>query len=144
MTSLTPWIINVAASDISAGLHRDPGPNSMLISIVDPGSWRPTPKHSFKEQHNFEFLDIEATDECFEESWRVSDADAEQLVSLLKRALSENINVIVHCFVGICRSGAVCEVGVTMGFQDEFTYRIPNTLVKSKMLKVLEGGLNLC
>jgi len=57
-----PWIENVAAADIPTGFHHDAGPNSMLISIVDPASWRPEAKHQFKERHNFEFLDIEEKD----------------------------------------------------------------------------------
>jgi hypothetical protein len=68
---------------------------------------------------------------------KISDADAERLVRLLQRALENKMNVVVHCFAGICRSGAVCEVGVMMGFQDTGRFRSPNLLVKHKMMKVL-------
>ena len=47
------------------------------------------------------------------------------------------MNVIVHCTAGICRSGAVTEIGVQMGFDDVGRYRQPNLLVKHKMSKVL-------
>lgn len=45
-----PWIENVAASDIPIGFHHNAGSNSMLISIVDPASWRPEAKHEFKDR----------------------------------------------------------------------------------------------
>jgi rhodanese-related sulfurtransferase len=47
------------------------------------------------------------------------------------------MNVVVHCHAGICRSGAVCEVGVMMGFTDCERFRAPNLLVKHKMMRVL-------
>lgn len=131
------WIENVAASDIPTRFHHEAGENSMLISIVDPASWRPTPAHQFKEIHNFEFLDVERDDHVIDEAMKISDADAERLVGLLRHALDNHMNVVVHCFAGVCRSGAVCEVGVMMGFQDTGRFRSPNLLVKHKMMKVL-------
>jgi hypothetical protein len=47
------------------------------------------------------------------------------------------MNVVVHCHAGICRSGAVCELGVMMGFNDCERFRMPNLLVKHKMMRVL-------
>jgi hypothetical protein len=52
------------------------------------------------------------------------------------------MNVVVHCFAGICRSGAVCEGGVMMGFNDTERYRSPNLLVKHRMMKVLGWTYN--
>jgi predicted protein tyrosine phosphatase len=132
-----PWIENVAASDIPTGFHHDAGPNSMLISIVDPASWRPTAKHQFKERHDFEFLDVEEKDEVLEEAMKCSQDQANQLVGLLQYALANRMNVVVHCYAGICRSGAVCEVGVMMGFDDTERFRSPNLLVKHRMMKAL-------
>ena len=132
-----PWIENVAADDIPKRFHHEAGPNSMLISITDPASWRPTPAHEFKERHDFEFLDVERDDHVDDEAMKISDADAERLVRLLEHALANKMNVVVHCFAGICRSGAVCEVGVMMGFDDTGRFRSPNLLVKHKMMKVL-------
>jgi len=132
-----PWIENVAASDIPIGFHHDAGPNAMLISIVDPASWRPEAKHQFKERHNFEFLDVEENDQVLEESMKCSQEQANELVRLLQHALDNRMNVVVHCFAGICRSGAVCEVGVMMGFDDTERFRSPNLLVKHRMMKAL-------
>lgn len=132
-----PWIENVAAADIPARFHHNAGENSMLISIVDPASWRPTPAHNFKEIHNFEFLDVEETDQVLDEAMRCSQEQAAELVRLLQHALDNRMNVVVHCFAGICRSGAVCEVGVMMGFDDTERFRQPNLLVKKRMMKAL-------
>jgi len=132
-----PWIENVAAADIPIGFHHAAGENSMLISIVDPASWRPTPAHKFKEIHNFEFLDIEKNDECLDEAMRCSQEQANELVQLLQHALANRMNVVVHCYAGVCRSGAVCEVGVMMGFEDTGRFRSPNLLVKHRMMKAL-------
>jgi len=136
-----PWIENVAAADIPTGFHHDVGPNSMLISITDPAGWRPEAKQQFKERHNFEFLDAEDNDR-FPEEAKISDTQAEQIVALLKRALENRMNVVVHCMAGICRSGAVVEVGVMMGFNDTEKYRQPNLRVKHKLMKQLGWTYN--
>lgn len=132
-----PFIQNVGAADIPIGNHINPGENSMLIQISDPGSSKPEPKHVFKERHYFEFLDVERDDEVIDESVRCSPQQGAQLASLLQRALKEDMNVIVHCYAGICRSGAVAEVGVILGFDDTNTFRLPNLLVKHNMLRAL-------
>lgn len=131
-----PWIQNVALSDIPNRYHIDAGENSMLIQIVDPGMEFPIPKHRFKETHRFEFLDLERDDK-FGEEFKITDYQAAKLVELLQHALSNRMNVVVHCVAGVCRSGAVCEVGVMLGFKDTETFRSPNLLVKHKMMKAL-------
>lgn len=132
---MAPWIQNVALVDVPRGFHIAPGINAMLIQIVDPGMTFPEPKYQFREVHQFEFLDLEAAD--FGDQFKITDDQASRLVALLQRALEARMNVIVHCVAGVCRSGAVCEVGVMMGFRDTEAYRSPNLLVKHKMMKVL-------
>jgi predicted protein tyrosine phosphatase len=132
-----PWIQNVAATDVSSGFHFDAGPNSMLISIADPAGWRPNAKHQFKERHDFEFLDVEKNDIVLEEAMRCSQDQANELVRLLQHALDNSMNVVVHCTAGICRSGAVTEIGVMLGFDDTEKFRSPNLLVKHRMMKAL-------
>ena len=132
-----PWIENVALADIAKGHHYAAGENSMLIQIVDPGMEFPKPRHRFKGIHQFEFLDIEADDYTINEDFRCSDAQAAELVRLLQYALANRMNVVVHCVAGVCRSGAVCEIGVMMGFDDTEAFRSPNLLVKHKMMKIL-------
>jgi hypothetical protein len=132
-----PWIENVAAIDIPKGHHHAAGPNSMLISISDPAGWKPVAFHDFKERYNFEFLDIERDDFALDEAMRCSQEQANELVRLLQHALANRMNVVVHCTAGICRSGAVVEVGVMLGFDDTERFRSPNLLVKHRMMKAL-------
>ena len=131
------WIQNVALADIPKKHHIAVGENSMLIQIVDPCMEFPTPAHKFKEVHQFEFLDLEKDDMPDAEEFKITDEQAAELVRLLQHALDNHMDVIVHCVAGVCRSGAVCEVGVMMGFQDTEVFRSPNLLVKHKMMKVL-------
>ena len=109
---------------------------SMLIQIADPATFFPTPKKEFKEIHQFEFLDAEDSD-GFPDECKISDDQAKQIVGLLQHALDNSMNVLVHCHAGICRSGAVVEVGSMMGFTPTDRYRQPNLRVKHKMMKVL-------
>jgi len=132
-----PWIQNVALADIPKKHHIAVGDNSMLIQIVDPAMQFPTPAHKFKEVHQFEFLDVEQDDFVIEETMRCSQQQADELVKLLQHALDNRMDVVVHCVAGICRSGAVCEVGVMMGFDDTKVFRSPNLLVKHRMMKTL-------
>ncbi len=130
------WIQNVSMSDIKQGFHIDPGFNSMLIQIVDPAYEFPVPKYAFREVHQFEFLDAER-DDNFPDEAKITDEQAKQLTDLLLKAYGQRMNVIVHCHAGVCRSGAVCELGVMLGFRDTESFRSPNLLVKHKMMKAL-------
>jgi hypothetical protein len=139
-----PWIENVALVDIPKGFHHDCGNNSMLIQISDHDMAFPTPKHQFKEVHQFTFLDIEEDGMTNTgggyidlSEFAITDEQAAELVRLLQHAWENRMNVVVHCHAGICRSGAVCEVGVMMGFNDCERFRSPNLLVKHKMMRVL-------
>ena len=132
-----PWIENVAKGDIVTGFHYAAGENSMLIGINDPAGWPPTAKHQFRERHNFEFLDIELNDFALDEEMRCSQEQANELVRLLQHALENKMNVVVHCHMGVCRSGAVAEIGVMLGFDDVGRWRSPNLLVKHRMMSAL-------
>ena len=132
------WIQNIAYRDVQNGTHMDPGPNCMMINIVDPAHEYPVPKYQCTELHRFEFLDLENADDMPDAvEFMITDVQAAQLVALLQRALNKSMNVIVSCHAGICRSGAVAEVGVMMGFEDAKAFRAPNLRVKHKMLRAL-------
>ena len=132
------WIENVSWKDAENGWHTDMGVNSMLIQIADPATFFPEPKKAFKDIHQFEFLDAEDNEvDRYGEEPLISDSQAETLVDLLKYAYENKMNVLVHCHAGICRSGAVVEVGTMMGFTPTNRYRQPNLRVKHKMMKAL-------
>ena len=132
------WIQNCAADDIPKGFHVAVGENSMLIQIMDTAtSWWPKPKHQFREVHKFEFLDVEEKDHVDDEVMKCSQEQANELVRLLQHAKDNRMDVIVHCYAGICRSGAVADVGIQLGFQDTERFRAPNLLVKHRMMRAL-------
>lgn len=131
-----PWIENVSRLDIIAGNHSAPGNNTILIQISNPASDFPAPAAQFCETHQFEFLDIESAESELGE-FAITDQQAEAIVEILQSALARNLNVIVHCHAGICRSGAVAEVAHIMGFDTTGRYRQPNLLVKYKLMHVL-------
>ena len=135
-----PWIENVSAADIPRGHHCDAGPNSMLIQIADPAGWFPTSQYKFAETHQFEFLDMEDEDLAKNpdlDGALISREQAQQLVALLRYALAQHMNVVVHCFAGLCRSGAVAQVGMHMGFDDVGNFKSPNTRVMQYMMEEL-------
>lgn len=127
-----PFIENVSMGGIISGNHSDPGPNSVLIQIVDPCTDFPTPKYKFSQVHQFVFLDTEN-----EEDFAISDLQAQSISQILKQSLANRSNVIVHCHAGLCRSGAVAEVGCMLGFAESPVVRIPNLLVKHKIMRAL-------
>lgn len=131
-SQMTPFIQNISKAAYAAGDHFDCGNRAIAIEILDPCSDRVTPKHKFAETYTFEFTDVEK-----DEDFSITDEQAKELVRILQLAIEEYHNVVVHCTAGICRSGAVAEIGVMMGFTDTEVYRQPNMMVKSKMLKVL-------
>lgn len=126
------FIENISLEACAKGHHYEAGSNSMLIQIVDPDMEFPVARAMFKEVHRFKFLDIEE-----EHKHAMTDDQAKEIVDLLQKALDNCMNVVVHCHAGICRSGAVAEVGAIMGFQDVFNYRQPNILVKRKLMECL-------
>ena len=130
------WIENVSWDDCKNGWHTDMGDNSVLIQIADPATFFPSPKYQFKNVHQFEFMDAEDEDN-FPDECKISNEQAQEIVSILQNALANRMNVLVHCHAGICRSGAVVEVGSMMGFTATNRYRQPNMRVKHRMMKAL-------
>lgn len=131
------WIENCAADDISKAYHHDAGQNSMLIQIMDPPGDFPKPKFNFSEIYQFQFLDIEDCDSADDPEMYISESQAVELVRLLRKALDNRMNVVVHCFAGVSRSGAVVEVATHMGYTAVEKFRSPNTRVMRLMMKEL-------
>ena len=144
------FIENISLTAMQKGDHFDAGPNAMLIQILDPRTnadylndnlvplpeWVPNPKHQFSQRHVFQFLDIEDDNEAADEHG-INLSQARTLVNLLQHALDNRMNVVVHCTVGVCRSGAVVEIGEMLGFTPCEKFRIPNTRVMRLMMQIL-------
>ena len=125
-----PFIQNVSFAALETGRHTNPGTNAILIQIGDPGSEHPVPKQTFNEVHQFQFHDI---DRDIDGYVVMTTDDAKQIVDVLKHGLEYGLNVIVNCHAGLCRSGAVAEIGVMMGYEDTKVPRMPNVEVKNKL-----------
>ena len=133
------WIGNYSKTAVHEGLHfANNENNSVLIQISDCDSSPLEPARTFTEVHRFWFDDVE--DESDKNS--VNDTQIEQIAEILKRAYEKNQDVVVNCHAGLCRSGAITEVGIMLGFKDAETKRIPNLLVKNKLATHLGLSFN--
>jgi predicted protein tyrosine phosphatase len=135
-----PKIINISYAQAQSGDYPHPG-DSVLIQITDPGTPAPTTAHKYLAKHHFQFHDADDNNGAGEFPYvpkvLIKDEQAKQIVEILRNAIDNDTNVVVHCHAGICRSGAVCEVGVMMGFDDPERVRLPNRLVKYKLMREL-------
>lgn len=130
------WIRNVPMSAIIKGDHHLDDNGTVLIQIQDIGTWKfaePAAREEFVSIHQFEFMDADdADDDC-----NITEQQAGEIASILKQALAAGHSVLVHCHMGLCRSGAVAEVGVMLGFADTGAVRQPNILVKNRLKRAL-------
>jgi predicted protein tyrosine phosphatase len=128
------WIQNVSMHAAMNALHYDPGPNSVLIQVVDPDVKMPAAKYPFASTWGFKFLDIEED----EHPWSIQIPQAKAIAAILRDAAEKRSNVIVHCHAGVCRSGAIVEAAIAgLGFEDTEAFRAPNMLVKRRMMTAL-------
>lgn len=129
-----PWIQNVSVVDVARGDHKHDYGHTVLIRILDPMfTYKPDPEKDFNTVYEFEFRDVEDPSDEF----AITQEQADEIANILKECLLKDMNIVVHCYVGVCRSGAVCEVGVMLGYEDTGAYRQPNVLVKSRLMKSL-------
>jgi len=126
------FIENCSKKDIIKGKHQDAGENSMLIQIKDPDWDYAVPFTKFKEVYQFSFADVKTLCDT-NSAHAITNEQGKQIAGLLEHAKTNNMNVIVHCVVGRCRSGAVVEAGVSIGFPDTYKKRNPNPLVLSSI-----------
>ena len=129
------FIQNVSMADIIKGNHHFVPGNTALIQIQDFGCFQfAKPAKEFIQIGQFKFNDNDDPDS----KMNITDQQASDIADILFDCYSAKMNVIVHCHAGICRSGAVAEVGIIMGFENLSVHRIPNVLVKTKLLKELD------
>ena len=145
-----PFIQNVPRRSIELGDHLIGKDNwysditkvhylrdTVLISISDPKQQPPEAYYAFKEYLFLDFLDLEENQNPELDEFKIIYEDAEKIIKFLQDALDNGYNTVVHCTAGICRSGAVAEVGTMLGFKDIGAYRQPNLMVKRYLMKVL-------
>lgn len=113
-----------------------PPPNSSLISILNPNGFIPKYPSEYAGILAVCFHDINEPQEGFTE---ISDADAETIARFINIVKKSNNNLYVHCSAGICRSGAIVEVLLKLGWEIDkncpSNERRPNMLVYNKVRK---------
>lgn len=128
---------NVSRQSIKEGQHINPSYKvTYLLQISDIGYKQPEPMYENLFAYNL-CLNFNDVEDEFDLS-SISDYQAQQIADFILKAKENDANIIVHCHAGICRSGAVVEAAVSVGYSDvEGRVRIPNTLVKRKVMSCL-------
>ena len=134
------WIANFSKENIEKGLHFAPNNNTILIQIQDPDTkeFVKSPYFKdFKEIHQFKFWDAEDITDLPNgiTTGIITNEQSNEIALILETALKQELNIIVHCHAGICRSGAIVEAGSLLGFEvpEGINKRIPNRLVLKKI-----------
>ena len=129
------WIENISQEDIIKGRHYLDPQKTALIQIVDINSVFPEPKYKkdFKYIFKFSFNDTESE----ADNKTITEENAKLIAQKLQECYSQGLNIVVHCYVGVYRSGAVVQAGLLLGYKEARDFRIPNTLVLAKITKYL-------
>lgn len=131
-----PNILNISMEEARTGEHPDLGENCVLIQITDFDIEPPIPAKKFTKYYQYRFLDVEDEQECIEE-YKITENQAVEIVRALKEAKINNNNVIVHCYAGVSRSGAIVEFAINeLEFEDYHFYRSPNQSILKLLTKV--------
>lgn len=123
---------NIGRREFEQGWYKLDPRNTLLISINDPCQEPPSAiyKNMFEGYLVCHFLDIEEKQE-----FSVTEENAFNIVAIVQLAINHNLNILVHCNAGICRSGAVAELCEALGFEYVGNYKQPNLLVKKKLFE---------
>lgn len=123
-----PWIQHYSRQDVKEGLHYWDD-HTALIQIKDYIQEHVTPALKFVTTLRLEFEDVEQDpDEV-----GIRPEHATEIIEFLRMCLYHNLNVVVHCHAGICRSSAVAIVAQKLGFDLEDKVRLPNKLVMHRL-----------
>lgn len=134
-----PFVTNISMADAINGRFPEwANDNTILIQIQDVDTERfanVKSRSRFVNTYQFRFDDIEDIPSV-DFTNGITDDQAEELGEILKASLKQGLNVVAHCHAGLCRSGAVTEIAVMLGFDDvDNNARIPNITVKQKLRK---------
>lgn len=104
------------------------GKNWIMISITDPGC------EPVQFLHQDKFLEIERFYFLDHPTCAITDEDAYRLHQVLQKAIVNNQNIAVHCFMGVSRSGAVAKYLSQFTAENQMSsYQQNNQLVSTKL-----------
>ena len=132
-----PYVQNVSFDDVKKLIIHNDCSNTFLISITD--NDMPYPTHlgfDFGLAVYYQFLDVDGP----EYKQAISDAQARGIVQWLEFAKRHNKDVLVHCMMGVNRSGAVREVAEILGFEVIGQKQGYNAYVKTKLIQAAGLG----
>jgi predicted protein tyrosine phosphatase len=117
---------------------QKPPTSGVIISIRDPGNTYSALYSQVDAIPNVQIIPIYAFDVNEEIHGCLTETDAAIIAKALIEQSELGNDVIVHCTAGICRSGAVAEVGMALAlFEKQRTNRQPNTLFKRKIMRAI-------
>lgn len=132
------WAVNVDCLDFkNRRFMGTPPEKTVLIRIGDPCFDFALPQGVsplvWAGVYTFEFLDVDEP----ENEFAIREDQAAELANVLRNAAANRFHVVVHCYAGIARSGAVVEFLTRhLGYTDvEGVYRNPNILVLNSLEK---------
>lgn len=129
------WIKNLSLHDI----QQNPTPCAdVYIQIVDPDMDFPLIENAHARIYQFQFLDLDYDfPDHQDHPLAIQTSQAEAIARILEDAWNQQHSIIVHCHAGVCRSGAVIEAALALGYPDPEIYRSPNRKVKHAILHSL-------
>lgn len=123
-----PWIQHYSRQDVKEGLHRWDD-HTALIQIKDYMQEHVKPALAFTNILQFEFEDVEEDPDEI----GIRQEHADLIIAFLRMCIARNLNVVVHCHAGVCRSSAVAVVAQKLGFDLDDKSRLPNKLVMHRL-----------
>ena len=134
-------IQNISKKRIEVGNHLDPSAVECdLIQISDAATFPPVPAYKgfFKEQIHLDFEDGSDVD-----YGAINPEQVKQLVDFMIASMKKKHFIVVHCFKGISRSGAVVEFAVRhLGYEAMNEHRNPNQFMLKEMETYFAGQKN--
>lgn len=125
-----PFVENISRDALVMGLHSRFDKHDLLIQITDPDSEFPVPLKPFTNVVQYKFLDSEDDD-------GPSYDQAIDIATHILAAWNTGRNILVHCQAGLCRSGAVAEAAIMLGFKEVHKRRWPNRRLGAQLTEIL-------
>lgn len=132
------YVQNVSFDEVKKLIVHNNCSNTLLISITDNDMDYPffLNRGNFWSAVYYQFLDVDGP----QYKQAISDGQAKGIIHWLEFAKRHNKDVLVHCMMGINRSGAVREVAEILGFEVIGQKQGYNAYVKTKLIQAAGLG----
>lgn len=131
------YVQNVSFDDVKKLKYNNDCSNTLLISITDNDMQYPVDLgKGFWSAVYYQFLDVDGP----QYKQGISEAQAKGIIEWLKFAQRHNKDILVHCMMGVNRSGAVREVAEILGFKVIGQKQGYNAYVKTKLIQAAGLG----